>query len=486
MRTLNLNGVFSSEQDEHNTNLYVLADEVDTGANSNRLLTKNKVIPVNVLQESLEVAHSDLVNLTEVKESLKYYMQDTNIKKIPQESFEKVINHKDEVTLTDIFAKLSELKSQFIYRPEFYKELTGGYSFADFTPDFKTARVSADKLIISNSKLNVVFVATMDGIVNINSFDQPMMRYVPFKIIKQGEVMFNYLDICVDNTNQGYLKSLPHIDIVNGVARLHLKKYKPFHASEFTIKSLVEILKQIASLKSVIRALNYYGDALKEYISREELYDNEWYRGEAVDDDYVSDEGTERLEIWIKGHKRLPSMKELFNSTTHLGTINLIKMTVDSTVDIYDFEADNDFKNTVEALSDSLMALYNDGEISDRMLHACSTLLKCALYQGTPIKRYEKMKFMKLKISSMLNSLELKLLPVRKKIIDTCDGIDVTDNLYLLSLGMPDGGTYDSIGIYSKEIRTTVMFRMTKITARTHEHTLTELPKIDTDPRSEL
>lgn len=486
MRILNLNGVFSSEQDVNNANLFVLTDEVDTGTNSNRLFTKNKVISLNILQEMISTKDCDITNSLEVVEVLKYYQQEENIKKLPQEIFEKVINHKEEVTLTDIFAKLSEMKSQFIYNPDFYRELTGGYSFQDFTPDFKTARISADKLIISNSKLNIVFVATMDGIVNINSFDQPMMRYVPFKLIKQGEIMFDYLDIYVDDKNEQYLSSLPYIEITNNIARLPLRKYEPFHASEFTIKSIVDILSRIASLKSVIRALNYYSDGLKEYISREELYDNEWYRGEAVDDDYVSDEGTDRLEMWIKGRKKLFSMKELFNLTSHLGTVNLIKMTVDSTVDIYNFEPDDEFRNTVEALNDSLIALYGDGEISEIIMHACSALLNCALHKGTPIERYEQTRIKKSKISSMLNSLELKLLPVRKKILDTCDGIDVTDNLYLLSLGMPDGGTYDSIGIYSKEVRTTVMFRMTKIKARTQDSTLTELPKIDTDPRSEL
>lgn len=485
MRLLNINGIFASEDDLNNSNLFVLTDEVDTGANSNRLFSKNKVTSLSDLKKSIEV-DDEIGNLDEMKQALHWNLQEENIKRFPQDVFSKVINHREETTLTDIFAKLSELKSQIIYNPEFYKELTGGYSFSGFTPDFKTARISADKLIISNSKLNVVFVATIDGLVNINSFDQPMMRYVPFKIIKQGEVMFNYLDIRVDNTNQDYLKSLPHVDIVNGIARLHLKKYQPFHASEFTIKSIVDILSNIASMKAVIRALNYYGELLKEYISREEMYDNEWYRGEAVDDDYVSDEGTDRLEMWIRGHKKLPSMRELFNSTSHLGTINLSKMTVDSTVDIYNFEPDVDFMATIESLTEQLLGLYKSKDINEVVLHSVSTLLQCATYKGTPIERYTKMKNKKSKISSMLNSLELKLLPVRKKILDTCDGIDVTDNLYLLSLGMPDGGTYDSIGIYSREAKTTVMFRMTKITSRNQSQPSTELPKIDTDPRSEL
>lgn len=485
MRNIVINNIFKSQLETPNQHLYSLTEVIDYGANTNKLYTKNKVFYLPELISELEKSNTDIFNNEELLAHIDVMSKRDDIMAIPQESLDKILNQKDEITLTDILMNLSIMRSELVYNTEFYKDVLGGYTFSEFTPEFSTAKMKANNLIISNSKLNIVLVSTMSGLVDINSFSQPMSRYVPFKLVKQGEIMADELGVYIDDANREYLASLPHISLTETIATIPCKQYKPFIESDFTIKSLVGIINNITSLKSVIRAYNYALDGLKNVIPREELNDTDWYRGEAVDDSYVSDEGTDKLEIWIKGRKSAPNLNTIFNNTLHLSAIHSIRLLADSTFDIHNFVVDEDLKMTFEQLNGNLYSLMQQGEINDIVYHAVSSLLQVTSLEGTPLERYEEIKKRKSRISGMLNLLEMKLLPIRKKVMDTCDGVDVSDNLYLYKLGRINGGTADSVGIYHPEAKETIMFRMTKIKKPERDDSLTET-QINTDPRSEI
>lgn len=386
--------------------------------------------------------------------SLPRFNKHREVTQLTQSQFyDKVEDYKDDdkITVIQILSVLSQSSTEIKYEEAFYSSMVGGVSYESFNPNFETAKLTANNLIISNKKFNVVLASTIDGMYSSesNEINEVFTRYVPFKLIKFGKLMHNSLTVKVSDANKGFLAMALKLDVTQEYVTINLIEYPVFAENvPFTLNMFRSLLSNIVTKKASDKGAKFYLNQLKESIPLSLMQTNEWFRGEKVDDDYLSDEGTDSFEVWIKGVKTQPSVKSTLERLGDFGTQYLTL--IESISRMEDFNAKEMNINTFDDTATIVKELNRTRKISDveaMSLFICNTLAKETT--GTQIERYKVIVKAFKENAKTLNLLELKLLNLRYCLYKTCDKPIMSHNESIISMGEYDGGTGNTVYLES-------------------------------------
>lgn len=353
-----------------------------------------------------------------------------------------------EMTVIEIMRTLSELKSEIKFEEHFYNRMTGGAIFDNFTPNFNTARLRANNLIISGKKFNIVLTATIDGLVDMDGATQVFSRFHPFKLVKFGDLNHTKIKVKVDDNNKEFLETGIRTEEItgDGWATINLRDYPIFHnqGATPTLSGLYTVIDRIQSHKALDKAYKYYLTKLQEKIPPNVLDTKDWFRGEPVDDEYISDEGTEYFEVWIKGRQSIISIDKLMQDLPDLGVAFIQLFDLFSDLDEVDV---NYFENLFQSLTTITQEYENKRVINKYESIIIRTLIEVLKLQGSKEERYKRLVNMIKLNSQHLNQLELKLLNFRWNLYKMSPKNNLALNDDLMKLGRYEGQKRNSLNL---------------------------------------
>lgn len=342
----------------------------------------------------------------------------------------------EKVSLITLFNLLQREGASFLFQPYMYKDITGSQSFESFIPDsLSDIIVPFRNMIISNKKFNVVFATVISGRIQHDVTNGQVYRYYPFKMVKAGELVYDKIQVVFPNgCDNKFLKdTIMRNSVQDGIYyELDLTKFDLFENIPVpTATEFIYLRKELDALKIFTRALKYAIDELREYLQfKGEIgAETDWYRGDEVILDTLSDSGAPILEAWITGRKTSTSFKTIKNNLGEIGVqmFNIINNNLTEDVPL---EVTQD---TTKQLKTLLADLINKNWISNADGMQITSLLTYMEKEGTPKEKFIKLREELNIFNIVMNSVELKYINCRYVLLQQCPSKELMANDYLFS-----------------------------------------------------
>lgn len=356
--------------------------------------------------------------------------------------------------LLTLFHLLAKEGAHFRFKPSMYKDLTGNYSFEDFTPSsLSDLMVPFGNMIISNKKFNVVFATVISGTVSSDHSNTEVVRYFPFKLIKGGKPLEESVEVILSKpvTNKLLLELLTRnsekLSDLN--YDLDLSKLPTISVNKpFTINTGYYLRSLVEENRVKAKALKYLIDEVKVYLQfNGELNPaSDWYRGDEVIIDSLSDEGQPQLEMWITGKKSSPTVNSL---KTALGSVS--SAFFNQFTKMVTTETDLETSTAVaEQMKELVIEFKNKSWINQDDLILLNTLLDCMKLSGTPKEKYYSLRKVLYDLNQEMIGLEIKFLRYRNSLLERCPANNTMANDFLFSsLGEVVKASQGSVTIFS-------------------------------------
>lgn len=342
----------------------------------------------------------------------------------------------EKVSLITLFNLLQREGANFLFQPYMYKDITGSQSFESFIPDsLSDIIVPFRNMIISNKKFNVVFATVISGRVQHDVTNGQVYRYYPFKMVKAGELVYDKIQIVFPNGCENkFLKDIiARNSVQDGIYyELDLTKFELFEDIPVpTSTEFIYLRKELDALKIFTRALKYAIDELRSYLQFKGDIgaETDWYRGDEVILDTLSDSGAPILEAWITGRKSSSSFKTIKSNLGEIGIqmFNIINnnLTEDVPLEIT--------QETTKQLKTLLADLINKNWVSNTDGMQITSLLTYMEKEGTPKEKFLKLREELNIFNIVMNSVELKYLNCRYALLQQCPSKELMANDYLFT-----------------------------------------------------
>lgn len=379
------------------------------------------------------------------------------------------------VSLTTLFNLLQREGASFIFQPYMYKDITGSQSFESFIPDsLSDIIVPFRNMIISNKKFNVVFATVISGRIQHDVTNGQVYRYYPFKMVKAGELVYDKIQIVFPNgCDNKFLKDvIMRNSVQDGIYyELDLTKFDLFENIPVpTSTEFIYLRKELDALKIFTRALKYAIDELRSYLQfKGEIgAETDWYRGDEVILDTLSDSGAPILEAWITGNKSTPSFKTIKNNLGEIGIqmFNIINnnLTEDVPLEVT--------KETTSQLKTLIADLVNKNWISNVDASQLTTLLMYMEKEGTPKEKFHQLREELNIYTIVMNSVELKYLNCRYAVLQKCPSKELMANDYLfMHFGEVANSNANNITYNSPVFKSKLTLKRTVVKDSDHSNT---------------
>lgn len=403
--SLNITKIVVPEGYKDPSEIQVVCDYMNLNQEPN-LFEKTEVMPITSLVDKMKSDSLRAGNYY-IKKNLPV-MLDATFKLDNGSVTKEMYGEKAGHTVVSILTKLSNMRTNLEFRDEYYNNVTSGTAFDNFLPDFNETEMNASNLIISAKKFNIVLTATIKGVVRIEDGYSEIHRFHPFKLVKFGQLQHNNIYAVVDDTNESFLRTITN-NIQDGIATIDLTEFPIFETENVhcAMNNFLLLTRDIQMHKLKIKGLRYHLTHLRSVLDTER---REWFNGEEVDEDYLSDEGTAFIDIWEKGKKQTPSIETLMSELGSFGeSMKHFVTTITSMEDINPIELEDVLKSSKEVI----LGLMKDKTISREEAIMLLTLTETMSTAGTKAERLRTIINLIKAESVKLNALDLKFLTLR-------------------------------------------------------------------------
>lgn len=349
------------------------------------------------------------------------------------------------LTLTRIFNMLQMSGCQFKFEPSMYKDITGEESFENFHPSLEGVYVPFKNLVISSSKFNIVFSVVIQGTADVQGVLVNTSRFYPFKVVKAGVPLFQQLEVHVpEGAPIGNILGKIAEKVSSTVYLLDLTKFQPFSDQYLPTANDIYALNYTIKEKRVeLKALKYIKDILASYLQVNGLLtlNDEWYRGDKVMLDTLSDEGLPILEAYISGEKGKKSVETFLDTLGEVGALfrKIVQEVVVS-------ETSEELAGMVEKQFGEFMEIVANDRLEQYYIDMLNTIVKYTIMTGTIKDKWVRIIDDLNQMTLEANSLELKFLNARFGLLTQLPNNVIDYNPYSTEgLGPQKTGRRDSI-----------------------------------------